>query len=100
MSIMSIAVDIILVFSFAAVLFFFTKHGLDRALLKIGKTWLSFACALVIGPKLTDLFENLFIRDAITDAVHSSLADLIEHNPNGYNLAELFENLPEGFLHT
>lgn len=95
---MSIVVDIVLVLAFATVLFFFTKHGLDRALLKIGKTWLSFACALFIGPKLTDLFERLFIRDAITGAVHNSLVDLIEHNPNGYNIAELFENLPEGFV--
>ena len=95
---MSILVDILIILVFVGVLVFFTKYGLDRALLKIGKAWLSFACALVIGPKITQLLERLFIRDAITGAVHNSLVGFIEDNPNGYNLAELFDNLPDGFV--
>ena len=95
---MSIAIDILLVIVFLVVMIFFTKYGLDRALLKIGNAWLSLACALIIGPKLTALFEDLFIREAITNAVHASLTQIIENNANGYNLAELFANLPEGFV--
>ena len=46
---LSVLIDILLVAVFVVILSFFTKFGLDRALLKIGKAWLALACALVIG---------------------------------------------------
>lgn len=98
MNIFAILADVLLVLIFLGVLVFFTKHGLNRAIEMIGKAWLSLACALFIGPKITQLLENLFIRDGINTAVHASLTELIEHNANGYNLAELFANLPAGFV--
>lgn len=93
---MSIVIDILLLLIFGLIVFFFTKFGLDRALLKIGRKWLSLAVALIIGPAITTLLENWFITDGITTAVHSSLVSLIENNANGYNLQELFANLPDG----
>lgn len=95
---MSILVDILLVLVFGAFLFFFTKFGLDKALYLIGNAWLALAVSLIIGPMITNFLEDLFIRDMVTNAVHGSLADLIAHNANGYNLAELFANLPENFV--
>lgn len=94
----SMAVDALIVAIFLCVVIFFTKYGLDRAILKIGNAWLSFACALFIGPFITNYLETLFISDLITDAVHNSLVGIIENNANGYNLAELFANLPDNFV--
>ena len=95
---MSILIDALLIIIFLSILVFFTKYGLDRALFKIGKTWLAIACALVIGPLITSFLENVFITDFVTNAVHASLIELIEHNANGYNLAELFESMPDNFV--
>lgn len=95
---MSIVIDVLLVIIFLAILIFFTKYGLDRALFKIGKAWLALACALVIGPLITNFLEDIFISDFVTNAVHTSLIELIEHNANGYNLAELFASMPENFV--
>ena len=98
MNFFSILIDVLIVLVFLAVTLFFSKHGLDRAIHMIGKAWLSVACALFVGPKITAFLENLFIREGINSAVHASLTDLIEHNTNGYNLAQLFDNLPSGFV--
>ena len=95
---MSIAIDIVLVVIFLGIVIFFTKYGLDRALYKIGKAWLAVACSFFIGPLITNLLEDLFITKVVTDAVYSSLTQLITHNANGYNLAELFASMPEGFV--
>lgn len=95
---MSIIIDVVIVIIFLGVLVFFTKFGLDKAILKIGNAWLSLACALFIGPKITGLLENLIINDLITNAVHGTLIELIDHNVNGYNLSELFDNLPASFV--
>lgn len=95
---MSILVDVLLVLVFGAFLFFFAKFGLDKALYMIGNAWLALAVSLIIGPMITNLLEDLFIRDMVTNAVHGSLVDLIAHNANGYNLAELFANLPANFV--
>ncbi len=95
---MSILIDLILVVIFLSILIFFTKYGLDRALFKIGKAWLALACALFVGPVITGFLENVFITDFVTNAVHTSLTELIAHNANGYNLAELFSSMPENFV--
>ena len=95
---MSIVVDIILVLIVLALVIFFTKYGLDKALYKIGKVWLALVCSLFIGPMLMSFLEDLFITSWITNAVHSSLKDLIVNNANGYNLTELFASMPENFV--
>ena len=95
---MSIAVDILLVLVFASVLFFFARKGLDSAVERLGKIWLDIAFALIVSPILMQVFEAVLLRDLITDAVHGTLVDLIAHNANGYNLAELFENMPQNFV--
>lgn len=94
----AIAIDVVIVLIFGLVVFFFTKNGFDRAVLKLGKAWLSLAITLLVGPLLTAWLEDLFLRDWITNGVYASLLDIIENNPNGYNIAELFENLPVGFV--
>ena len=98
MSFWSILVDIIFVALFVWVIVFFTKYGFDRSVEKIGKAWLSLALTLIIGPWITGLLEEVLFNDLITNAVYGTLLELIEHNPNGYNLAELFASMPENFV--
>lgn len=94
----AIAIDVVIVLIFGLVVFFFTKNGFDRAVLKLGKAWLSLAITLLVGPLLTAWLEEAVLHDWITNGVYGSLLDIIENNPNGYNIAELFENLPGGFV--
>ncbi len=95
---MSIVVDILLILVFIYFLIFFTKYGVDRALDKIGKTWLEIGCALIIVPLISTFLEDLFISRMVTDAVYNTLAEQIANNANGYNLAQLFENLPQNLV--
>lgn len=95
---MSILADILLVVIFIGILAFFSKYGLVKALMKIGKSFLSFFCAMVLGPWVAGRLEVWFMRRLITDGVHTSLVSFVEQNANGYNLAEVFEHLPEGFV--
>jgi hypothetical protein len=98
MGIWAIIMDAVYSILFIGVVLFFTKYGFDRAIEKIGKAWLSLILTLIIGPWITKLLERVFIRKAITNAVYNSLIDLVEHNANGYNIAELFAKLPENFV--
>ena len=95
---MNIVVDIVLIVIAIIFIVFFTKYGLDRALYKIGKAWLALACAFFLGPMITSFLEDLFITNMVTNAIHSSLKELIAHNANGYNLAELFASMPANFV--
>lgn len=97
-SVISIIVDVALILCFLGVTVFFTKYGLESAIHKLGKAWLSLAITFVISPWITGLLENIFFNDLITNAVYASLVDLVEHNANGYNLSQLFEHLPENFV--
>ena len=62
MNFFSILIDVLIVLIFLAVALFFSRHGLDRAIHMIGKAWLSVACALFVGPKITALLENTAAR--------------------------------------
>lgn len=95
---MSIVVDILLVLVFLFVVAFFSKYGLNRAVMKIGNAWLSLACACIIGPLITNFLEAAFFNDFVGNAVYNTLVGLIEGNANGYNIKELFDNMPEAFV--
>jgi hypothetical protein len=93
-----ILIDLLLVGIFVGFVVLFWKYGFARAVYKIGKTWLSAACSLLIGPWLTQFLQNLFLRAWITNAVHSTVSGLVQNNANNYTIAELFAHLPEGFV--
>ena len=40
----------------------------------------------------------LFLFRLISNGIHGTLTTILNTNPNGYNLSELFANLPSGFL--
>ena len=94
----AILVDVLLV----AILFFsirwFTKNGLAATINDIGKTWLSAFCSLILGPWVGNQIKTLFLSNIISKGVFNSLSTLVENNANEYNLKQLFENLPEGFV--
>ena len=94
----SILIDVLFLGLFIWIIVFFTKYGLSKSIEKIGKVWLSLALTFVIGPLVTGLLEDMIFTKLITNAVYGTLVDLIEHNANGYNLSELFEKLPTGFV--
>ncbi len=95
---MSIVMDLLLIAVFAFLMILFTKYGFARTAKKIGKTWLSVFCSMVLGPWVAKQLENLFMRKAIVAGFNNTLTDLVENNPNDYDLAELFSRLPDGFV--
>lgn len=97
-TILSILIDVLLVALFAVFLVWFAKYGLARTVSKIGKTWLSFACSVFLAPRFAAFIQNLFLQKVITNGIYSTLKALVENNVNGYNIQQLFQNLPEGLL--
>ena len=95
---MSIAIDVILVIIFALFVIKFTKDGFIMTLVKIGGKWLSLFVSLVLNPFVKGRLHNWFFLRPITKGVKSTLVDLLESNPNGYNLSEIFSKLPKAFL--
>jgi len=83
------------VFLFFVILFW--KYGFARAIYKIGKNWMSVLCSALIGPKVSEFLQRLFLRKAITGGIQNALTTVVENNANDYNLEQLFANLPEGF---
>ena len=96
--VLSIIVDIFLISLFVFFVVFFSKYGFAKTIYKLGKTWMSFFVSMILGPWVSGVLDKLFLRKAITSGVQNTLIDLVENNANGYNLEELFMNLPEGFV--
>ncbi len=96
---MSILIDIILALVFIGFVIFLSKYGFDKTVEKIGKVWLSLITAIVLGPIIANCVQKWFLLDMLSDGIFYSLSAIVAKNPNGYNLAQLFQNLPENILH-
>ena len=68
---MSIFIDLVLIVIFAVFVVIFSKNGFARTAYKIGKTWLSVFCSIILGPWLAGKLETLFLRQAITDGINN-----------------------------
>lgn len=95
---LAILIDLLLVGIFVGFVVLFWKYGFARAVYKIGKTWLSAACSVIIGPWLTSFLQDLFFRNWITNAMYKTVSGLIQNNANNFTIQEIFEHLPEGFV--
>ena len=95
---MSIFIDVCLLAVFVVFVVMFSKYGFARTVYKIGKTWLSLFCSIILGPFVSERLREWFLQDLIAKGVNNTLTDLVANNPNGYTLSELFQNLPDGFV--
>ena len=94
----AIFVDVLLVAILVLSIYWFTKKGLIVTIKDIGKTWLSAFCSLILGPGVGTQIKNLFLNNIISKGVFNSLSSLVENNANEYDLRQLFESLPDGFV--
>ena len=94
---MSILIDVVLVLVFGLFVFKFTKDGFIMTLVKIGGKWLSVFVSLVLSPIVTGRLHEWVLLRHITSGIKSTLVGILESNPNGYNLEDLFTHLPNGF---
>lgn len=95
---MSIVIDLLLG---AALIFFmvwFTKMGFGRIIDKTGKAWTSLFSTIAAGPIISDRIHAWFLSSGFTGAINNTLLGIVNNNPNGYSLSELFANLPAGFI--
>ncbi len=95
---MSIVIDLILVAVFAGILILFARYGFAETVHKIGKVWLSLFISIGLGPLISTPIHNWFLSSAFTGGVSNTLENIVNNNPNGYNLAELFQNLPTAMV--
>ena len=95
---MSIFVDVVLVAIFVILLVAFTKNGFVGTISDIGKTWISLFFSAVLNPFVSGRIHEWFLIDPLTKGINNTLTGLVENNPNDYNLAQIFEKLPKGFL--
>ncbi len=95
---MSILIDLILVAIFLTLLVVFTKNGFAKTVHQIGKVWLSLFCSIGLGPLISKPIHAWFLGSAFTGGIKNTLTTLVETNPNGYSLSELFRNLPTGLV--
>ena len=95
---MSIFIDCLLVITFVAFIISFTKNGFAGTIIKIGKTWISLFFSAVLNPMVSERIHEWFLYGSITKGINNTLTNLVENNPNDYNLSQVFAKLPEGFL--
>ena len=95
---MSIVIDVALVLTFALFVISFTKNGFAGSIIKIGKGWISLFFSFVLNPFVTDRLHEWVLCRPITNGINNTLVTLLETNPNGYSLSQLFERLPQGFV--
>ncbi len=98
MTIVSIVIDVLLVALFLFFIIIFSKYGFARTIDRIGKTWMSVFTSVILGPFVSTRIHDWFLGTAFTNGVKNTLITIVEENPNGYSLSELFQNLPEGML--
>ena len=91
-------IDVLLVAVFLFFVLLFLKFGFAKAVYKIGKSWISIVCSLILGPLVAGKVRDVFLDKFITDGLYSGLKIYIDQNANGYNLHQLFNNLPDGFV--
>lgn len=95
---MSIVFDLILIAVFVLFVIHFTRNGFAGTIIKLGKTWISLFFSLVLNPIVSGKLHEWVLCERITNGVYGTLQDLVQSNPNGYGLGELFEKFPQGFL--
>ena len=95
---MSILIDVVLVVVFISFVLSFTRNGFAGTIIKIGKTWISLFFAFVVNPTVTGMLNEWVLYRPIENGINNTLLNLLKSNPNGYNLGQLFEKLPSGFL--
>ena len=96
---MSIVIDVLLVIVVAIFVVYFTKMGLTKAIDIVGRQWLSLFISMATGPLISDRIKAWFLSPSVTGGIHRTLVDIVENNPNGYSISELFLNLPQGVIH-
>lgn len=95
---MSIFIDVVLVLTLVGFIVSFTKNGFAGSIIKIGKTWISLFFSAVLNPLVSARIHEWILYRPITKGINNTLTNLVENNPNHYNLGEVFDKLPEGFL--
>lgn len=95
---MSVFIDVALIITFVLFVISFTKNGFAGTIIRIGKTWISLFFSSVLNPLVSGMINDWFLFRPVQSGINNTLVALIENNPNKYNLSQLFDKLPAGFL--
>ena len=88
--------DIFLVLIFALILVIDTKRGFVKAVWGFARAAASLVLSLMFGGALGMLFYKIFMLDAVTNTVYSTLEPIIGLTNGSYNISAVFEG-HEGF---
>ena len=95
---MSWILDVLVIAVFLGTIITYTKQGFVKAVLGFGKTLISAIVAAFFGPKLSIFIADKLIGNRIVQQVYSILLSLYSGSAETFDLSQLFEQLPEGFV--
>ncbi len=95
---MSIVIDLLLGAALVFFMVWFTRMGFGRIIDKTGKAWTSLFSTMAAGPIVSDRIHAWFLSSGFTGAINNTLLGIVNNNPNGYSLSEMFAKLPQGFV--
>jgi uncharacterized membrane protein required for colicin V production len=89
--------DIALVSLFLIIVIIDAKRGFVKAVWGFARAIASSVLAVMFGGALGTLLYKVFILDAVTDTVYATVVPMIDLSNGAYNVAGLFERMPDGF---
>ena len=95
---MSWILDALVLLVLLGTIIVYTKRGFVKTVLGFGKTLISIIVATLLGPKLSTFIAEKIIGNRITQKVYNILMSLYSGSSETFDLSQLFEQLPEGFV--
>ena len=89
--------DIALVSLFLIIVIIDANRGFVKAVWGFARAIASSVLAVMFGGALGTLLYKVFILDAVTDTVYTTVVPMIDLSNGAYNVAGLFERMPDGF---
>ena len=90
-------VDIILVSVFVLTVVVCAARGLVKSIWWLLRAVLSLGAAFLFGQRFARWLMDRFLLEKFTNLARTSLEGIVKENNGGFDIAELFESLPESF---
>ena len=95
---MSWILDVLIIVIFLGTVIKYTCQGFVKSFLDFGRTLIAAFLAWLFGPKLAVVIAEKVIGNRIKQKTYNILASSFEGASDKFNLAQLFEQAPDGFI--
>jgi len=94
---MSLFFDIVLLLAAVITIISCTKWGFIRSVMCLASVAIAIVVSYNFYKPVAEWFSDKIIRSAVTSSITEKLKDMAQTSSEGFNLASLFENMPEQF---